>query len=123
MVGLWLCTTQCHEKQAQFQWIRGSKTLAASKICMTVACQCIAVLLKKLWSKFVDRVQVIPEWSPQQRRGPRRTGGTVPPKFEGKGPCIRPPNILRSSVVGCARNHEKSEKSCFSCEERVINDI
>src|SRR6218665_4144382 len=31
-------------------------------------------------------------------RRPRGTGGTVPPKFEvGDGPCIRPPNILRSS--------------------------
>src|SRR6218665_2644008 len=29
------------------------------------------------------------------------TGGTAPPKFEvGGRPCIRPPNILRSSVVG-----------------------
>ena len=29
--------------------------------------------------------------------------GDGSPKFEvGDGPCIRPPNILRSSVVGCA---------------------
>jgi len=29
------------------------------------------------------------------------TGGTVPPKFEvGDGPCIRPPNILRSILEG-----------------------
>jgi len=33
------------------------------------------------------------------------------PKFEvGGGPCIRPPNILRSSVVGCARKYEESKK-------------
>ena|SRR6218665_116471 len=49
-----------------------------------------------------------------QGRKPRETGGTVPPKFEvGDGPCIRPPNILRSSVVGCARKYEKSKKRCF----------
>ena len=38
------------------------------------------------------------------------TGGTVPPTFQvGDGPCIRPPNILRSSVVGCARKNEQSK--------------
>ena len=37
--------------------------------------------------------------------------GWSPQKFEvGDGPCIRSPNILRSSVVGCARNYEKSKK-------------
>jgi len=41
----------------------------------------------------------------------------------GDGPCIRPPNILRSSVVGCARKYGKSKKRCFSCEERVMHDI
>ena len=56
-----------------------------------------------------------------QGRKHRGTGGTVPPKFEvGDGPCIRPPNILRSSVVGCARKHKKSKQWCFSCEERVM---
>src|SRR6218665_3585939 len=30
----------------------------------------------------------------------------------GDGPCIRPPNILRSSVVGCARKYEQSKKRC-----------
>ena len=45
------------------------------------------------------------------RRRPRRTGGDGPKKFEvGDGPCIRPPNILRSSVAGCARKYEKSKK-------------
>src|SRR6218665_3084438 len=42
------------------------------------------------------------------------TEGRSPPKFEvGDGPCIRPPNILRSSVVGCARKYEKSKKGVF----------
>src|SRR6218665_991405 len=38
--------------------------------------------------------------------------GTVPQKkFEvGDGPCIRPPNILRSSVVGCALKYEQSKR-------------
>ena len=45
-----------------------------------------------------------------QGRRPRGTGGR-PPKFEmGDGPCIRPPNILRSSVVGCAQKYEQSKK-------------
>src|SRR6218665_2014965 len=44
-----------------------------------------------------------------------------------------PPNILRSSVVGCARKYEQSKKWCHkeipfinsgcSCDERVIYDI
>src|SRR6218665_1907842 len=47
-----------------------------------------------------------------QGRGPGGTEGDGPPKFEvGYGPCIRPPpNILRSSVVGCARKYEQSFK-------------
>ena len=51
--------------------------------------------------------------------------GTVPPKFEvGRtAHAFVPPNILRSSVVGCARKYEKSKKWCFSCEERVMYDI
>src|SRR6218665_2899472 len=50
-----------------------------------------------------------------QGRRPRETGGTVPPKkFDvGDGPCIRPPNILRRSVVGCARKYEQSKKGVF----------
>ena len=41
----------------------------------------------------------------------RGTGGTAPKKFEvGDGPCIRPPNIFRSSVVGCVRKYELSKK-------------
>jgi len=28
----------------------------------------------------------------------------------GDGPCICPPNILRSSVVGCARKYEQSKE-------------
>jgi len=40
-----------------------------------------------------------------------RTGGTVPPNLRwGDGPCIGPPNILRSSVVGWARKLEESKK-------------
>ena len=39
------------------------------------------------------------------------TGGTVPPKFEvGDGPCIRHPNILRSSVIGCVFKYERTKK-------------
>jgi len=67
-------------------------------------------------------------------RRPRGDWGTVPQNLRwGDGPCIRPPNILRSSVVGCAREHEQSRKRCyegiifwnrgFPREERVINDI
>jgi len=43
--------------------------------------------------------------------GLKGSGGTVPPKSDvGDGPCIRRPNILRSSVVGCARKYEQSKK-------------
>ena len=50
--------------------------------------------------------------------------GDGPPKFEvGTAHASAPPNILRSSVVGCAGKYEKSYKNCFSCEERVICDI
>ena len=64
-----------------------------------------------------------------------KLGETVPPKFGvGRGrPCIRPPNILRSSVVGCSRKYKQSKKRCdqginfwnmgFSAEERVMYDI
>jgi len=39
-------------------------------------------------------------------------GGTVPLKCEvGDGPCIRPPNILRSTVIGCEGNYELTKKS------------
>jgi len=35
------------------------------------------------------------------------TGGTFLPKFKvGDGPCIRPPNIWRSSVMGFAGKYE-----------------
>ena len=38
-------------------------------------------------------------------------GGRSPQHLrQGDGPCIGPPNILRSSVVGCARKHEQSKK-------------
>jgi len=65
-------------------------------------------------------------------RRPSADWGDGPPKKLrwGDGSCIRPPNILRSSFVGCARKHEQSEKSCnqwiiflnrgFSREERVM---
>ena len=58
-------------------------------------------------------------WDNKARGG--NLGGTVPQSLRwGDGPRIRPPNILRSSVVGCARKYEKSLKRCFSCEARVI---
>src|SRR6218665_3235246 len=43
------------------------------------------------------------------------SGGAVPPKFEvgGTAHAFVPPNILRSSVVGCARKYEKSKKGVF----------
>src|SRR6218665_3264207 len=64
-------------------------------------------------------------WLNTQGRKPRGGLGDGPPQSLrwGDGPCIRPPNILRSSVVGCARNYEKSKKWCFSCEERVMYGI
>ena len=57
-----------------------------------------------------------------QRRRPRGgLGGRSPKKFQvGDGPCIRPPNVFRSSVVGCARKYEQGKKRClqedFCCE-------
>ena len=54
-----------------------------------------------------------------QGRRPRE--GRSPQNLRwGDGPCIGPPNILRSSVIGCAWKYEPSKKRCFSCEERVI---
>ena len=55
----------------------------------------------------------------RQGRRPRGDWGDGPPKFEGDGPCIRPPNILRSSVVRCARKYEQSKERSFCCEERA----
>jgi len=38
-------------------------------------------------------------------------GGTVPPKFEmGDGPCFRPSNISRNSVIGCVSKCELTKK-------------
>ena len=53
------------------------------------------------------------------------TGGDGPPKFEvGDGSCIRPPsNILRSSVVGCARKYEKGKKRFLSCCEEGVRHL
>jgi len=35
----------------------------------------------------------------------------VPPKFEvGDGPCIRPPNIWRSSVIGSVEKYEQKKR-------------
>src|SRR6218665_1636410 len=57
------------------------------------------------------------------------TEGTVTPNFEvGDGPCIRPPNISRSIVVGgCVRKYELSKKGVikdffrgFSRQEKAI---
>src|SRR6218665_312538 len=59
-----------------------------------------------------------------QRRKPRGLGGRSPQSLRwGDSPCIRPPNILRSSVVGCARKYAKSKKRCFCCEERVMYEV
>jgi len=44
----------------------------------------------------------------------RGTGGTVPQKFEvGTAHALVRPNILRSSVVGCAWKYEQSKKCVF----------
>src|SRR6218665_1979379 len=59
-----------------------------------------------------------------QRRKPRGLGGRSPQSLRwGDSPCIRPPNILRSIVVGCARKYAKSKKRCFCCEERVMYEV
>jgi len=49
-----------------------------------------------------------------QGRRPRGDWGDGPKKTLrwGDSPCIRTPNILRSSVVGCARKYEQSKKWC-----------
>ena len=78
------------------------------------------------------RIEINVFWlRPCQGRRPRGTGGRSPKLWSGDGPCIRPPNILRSSLVGWALKYEQSKKdsvikeffSGFSCEERVIYDI
>src|SRR6218665_3912816 len=54
-----------------------------------------------------------------QGRKPRGTGDDPPQSLRwGDSPCIRLPNILRSSVVGCARKYEKSKKGVFLVRER-----
>src|SRR6218665_390435 len=64
------------------------------------------VLLVRLIFLFYNENQGRQSWrlGTWGGRRPREgTGGTVPQKFEvGDGPCIGSPNILRSSVVGCA---------------------
>jgi len=42
------------------------------------------------------------------------TGGRCPPQknWGGDGPCIRPPNISRSSVIGCMAKYELARKLC-----------
>jgi len=43
---------------------------------------------------------------PAHGRRLRRTGGTVPQKLKVvNGSCIRPPNISRSSVIGCGAKY------------------
>ena len=48
-------------------------------------------------------------------------GRTVPQKFEvGDGPCIRPPNISRSSVIGCVWKYQLGKNGVmedFFCSE------
>jgi len=45
--------------------------------------------------------------------------GDGPPKFEvGDSLCIRPPNISRSSVIGCVRKYELSKKSVIFFRNR-----
>ena len=65
-----------------------------------------------------------------QGRKPREDWGDGPPKFEvgGRPTHSSPPNILRSSVVGCARKYEKSNKNVFFLwgkghARRVMYDI
>src|SRR6218665_1344382 len=42
------------------------------------------------------------------------TGGRSPKNFRwGKTHASVPPNILRSSVVGCGRKYEQSKKRCY----------
>jgi len=65
--------------------------------------------------------ETLHNYNVNQGRKPRGDWGTVKVWGEGDGPCIRPPNILRSSVVGCTRKYEKSKKVVF-CEERVMYD-
>ena len=38
-------------------------------------------------------------------------GGRSTQIWGGDGPCIRPPNILRSCVVGCVRKYKLSKKT------------
>ena len=54
-------------------------------------------------------------WLSQGRR-PRGDWGDGPPTNLrwGNGPCIRPPNILRSSVVGSARKYEQRGEKVLS---------
>jgi len=58
----------------------------------------------------------------------RRLRGTFPKKIEvGDGPCIRPPNIWRSSVIGCVAKHELTKKGvmkeCFLKRSSEIVDV
>ena len=73
------------------------------------------------------------QWENLSLQGRDLGGWSSQKVWGGGGPCIRPPNILGSSVVGCARKYEQSKKRCYkgilfwnsgcSSEERVICDI
>ena len=39
-------------------------------------------------------------------------GDGFPKIWNGDGPCIRPPNILRSTVIGCEAKYELTKKRC-----------
>jgi len=68
---------------------------------------------------FCDLCQVKENIEHIQERKPRGDWGDGPPKVWGGGTAhaFVPPNILRSSVVGCVW---KELKKVFSCEERVM---
>jgi len=91
-------------------------------ICWTVWLCSIYTLLQ---SQEVMIWKLSFSWETSRGRDLGETGGRSPPKIWGGGTAHAsvPPNILRSSVVGCAGKYEKSIKGCFSCEERVIYDI
>jgi len=62
------------------------------------------------------------------------TGGRSPKIWGGDGPCIRPSNILRSTVIGCVEKYELTKKRCqggiflseievFGQEKKVVRNF
>src|SRR6218665_1673627 len=73
----------------------------------------------KLWSNY--RTQEILMYLVFRGGDLGGTGGTVPPQKNlkwGDGPCIGPPNILRSSVVGWVRKVEQSKNN--RCRQGIL---